>query len=108
CEEGNFGYPLFMLDRVRSALPVERQDLQLPVNGNGRRHETDLAVAGLIVELAGNLYRCPIRAERIAEIGRARYLDVLPDAERSLKDRYPLLDCREVENFRLRIVRRLH
>ena len=44
-------------------LAIERKNLQLPMNGNGSRQETDFTVAGLIFQLTCDLDGFPIRSQ---------------------------------------------
>src|SRR5713226_10027937 len=93
----------FVLNSFRRPLAVEWKNLQLPMDWNGSRHETDFAVAGLIFQLACDLDGFSIRAQRVAEVGRRRHLQVLANAERALEDRHTLFNGRQIENFGARV-----
>ena len=101
-----FGPKLFMANVFRSPLPVERQNLQMPLHGKAFGKEADLAVAGLILDLSRNGQGFAFRAQGVAEVRGGADLDVLPDAEGSGENGYALFDGRQIERFRGRINRR--
>lgn len=94
---------LFVANILGSALSIERQNLQMPLHGNGFRQEADLTVARLILDLSGNRQGFAVRAQRVAEVRGGADLDVLPDAERPREDGHALFDGRQVERFRGRV-----
>jgi len=81
-----------MANLLWRSLSIEGQHLQLPLDWNGCRKETNLAIAGLIFELARNSDGFPVGPKRVAEVRRSGDLHVLGDAERALEDRDTLLD----------------
>jgi len=74
------------------SLPIERHDLQLPLNRDRGRQKTNLAIAGLIFDLTRNRDEFTIRTKRVAEVRRRGHLHVLAGAECALEDRHALID----------------
>ncbi len=70
-----------MANILGRSLPVERHDLQLPLNRNRSWQKANLAVAGLILELPRNRDCLSLRPQRIAELRRSVYLQILADPE---------------------------
>jgi hypothetical protein len=94
-------------DILRCSLPIKRQDLQLPLNRNRSRQETNLAVACLILELSRNRDGLSIRAKPVAKVRCGAYLQVLADAECALENGHALLDRRQIKNLGARVNSRL-
>ena len=96
---------LFVANFLGRPLAIERHNLQIPRDRNGRRKEANLAVAGLILELSLDCNRLSVRGERPAVRRHRIHFQLLPDAERSLKDRHAFLDRGQIENLCARVRR---
>jgi hypothetical protein len=79
--------------------PIQRKNLQLPFDWNGRWQVALGFVASLVLKLSCNREDFPILSKRSPELGSGVYLDILADAESSIKDGYALVDDWQKESF---------
>src|SRR5260370_5418125 len=94
---------LLVANVLRGALPIQRQNLQLPIEGHSGGQKTNLAIASLILEVCLNRDHFPIGPQRIAEFRHGVYFQLLPDAEAPLKNWHAFLDRGQIENLRARV-----
>jgi len=82
---------LLVPNSLWSSLPIERQDLHLPMDWNRRWQIANLRIASLIIELSCNREDFSVRPQRIAEFRRGTYLEILSNAELTFEYRHALL-----------------
>src|SRR5262249_44610920 len=88
------------LNILGRSLAIQRQDPEFPLNGSRGWRVANLLVACLILELAMDRDRLSFLAQRAYELRGGSQLSFLCNAERSLEDRYSLLNGWEVESLR--------
>ena len=89
-----------MANGFGGALPIERENLHVPLHGDGFGEETDLAVAGLVFDLSRDGQGLAVGAKRVAELRGRGHFDVLANTEGSGEDGHALFDGREKKRFR--------